>query len=236
MINNKTNYKIAMNLLGNSNIFKTLFLFIKWILVPKSALTLAKDIESKIKPGKNNLPEIIAIGYINEFFSKYIEYGKSKHQILETNRKIDLQKRVGDKIKDTLVELRKIRLKIKKFNPSRGDQLLETTRSFGVSQGIVTGKCLNVTSVIQAIPNNCIGIFHSSGTKYTTQLLKCVGIIFLNGSVTSHGAILAREQNIPAIVNPNAKLKNGEMIQIDGTSGKLKRIVDMSRYYIHNDI
>ena len=87
------------------------------------------------------------------------------------------------------------------------------------------GKELNIYSVKQIIPKNCIGIFPTSGTKYTVQFLKCRGIIFLNGAMTSHGAILAREFSIPAIVAPNTKINDGTLVSINGGQGKI-RILD----------
>jgi phosphohistidine swiveling domain-containing protein len=215
--------KLAMKMLGTTNIFKTFFLFIKWILKSQIAVDLANKIVSDINDSENKRSKIIAIGYLNEFFSKYLEFGKTNKEIVEINKKIDQKIKTGDKIADSLITLRDLRTKIKKFNRSKDDQVVPTRKSFGISQGIATGKVLNINNTKQIIPKNCIGLFPTSGIKYTTQFLKCIGIIFLNGGVTSHGAILAREFNIPAIVYPGLKINNNEIIEINGNNGNIKR-------------
>lgn len=200
-----------MNLLGLSNNFlKNIFIHVSWILKPQNAVYLAK---------KTN--DITAIGYLNEFFSKYLEFGKTNEQIVKINQKIDNNIKTSNKIANALIELRKIRLKIKNMNIIKVDQVIKTTKAFGVSSGVVKGKILNVTSTKQSIPQNCIGVFPTSGVKFTVQFLKCKGIVFLNGSVTSHGAIVAREFNIPAIVYPNLKIKNGRSIIVNGDTGNI---------------
>lgn len=213
--------KLAMKMLGTTNIFKTFFLFIRWVLKPQIAVDLANKIVLDINNSESKRSRIIAVGYLNEFFSKYLEFGKTNKEIVEINKKIDQKIKTGDKIADSLITLRDLRAKIKKFNRSKDDQVVPTRKSFGISQGIITGKVLNINNTKQIIPKNCIGVFPTSGVKYTTQLLKCVGIIFLNGSVTSHGAILAREFGIPAIVYPNLKIKNGKNIIIHGDTGNI---------------
>jgi phosphohistidine swiveling domain-containing protein len=215
--------KLAMKMLGTTNIFKTFFLFIKWILKPQIAVDLANKIVLDINDSENKRSKIIAIGYLNEFFSKYLEFGKTNKEIVEINKKIDQKIKTGDKIADSLITLRDFRTKIKKFNRNKGDQVVPTRKNFGISGGIVTGKVLNITSTKQIIPKNCIGIFPTAGTKYTTQFLKCIGIIFLNGGITSHGAILAREFNIPAIVYLGLKINDDEIIEINGNNGNIKR-------------
>lgn len=203
-----------MNLLGlSNNLIKNIFIHVMWIIKPQKAIDLAK---------KTN--DVVAIGYLNEFFSKYVGYGKTNKQIVEINQKIDNNVKTNDKIANALIELRKIRLKLKNLSASKRDQIIKTTKSFGISRGIVRGKILNITSTKQLIPKSCIGIFPTSGVKFTTQFLKCVGIIFLNGGVTSHGAILSREYDIPAVVSPNVNIDNGKDVLINGSTGDIKVI------------
>lgn len=215
--------KLAMKMLGTTNIFKTFYLFIKWILKPQIAVDLANKIVLDINDSKNKRSIIIAIGYLNEFFSKYLEFGKTNKEIVNLNRRVDKKIKTGNKIADSLIQLRNLRLQIKKYNTDNRDQLIPTTNNFGVSKGIVKGIAVNITNIKQIIPDNCIGIFPTAGIKYTTQFLKCIGIIFLNGGITSHGAILAREFNIPAIVYPRLKINDNEIIEINGNNGNIKR-------------
>jgi phosphoenolpyruvate-protein kinase (PTS system EI component) len=45
--------------------------------------------------------------------------------------------------------------------------------------------------------------------------------------MTSHGAILAREFKIPAIVSHNININDGQIVEIDGKNGTTK-VVDMN--------
>ncbi|MFZ3301716.1 MAG: PEP-utilizing enzyme [Microgenomates group bacterium] len=223
---NKKNNKRAMKLLGTTNIFKTFLTHVRWVLNPSLAVKLASEIYENTNKDKNIEPNIIAIGYLNEFFSKYIESGKTHEDIIKLNGQIDRQQKTSNKIANALIELREIRQKIKIKSKKNSDQVILTKTGLGVSQGVAVGKALNFKGTKQKVPNNCIGIFPTSGVKYTTQFLKCVGIIFKNGSITSHGAILARESKIPAIVFPYVDIIDNEAIEIDGIAGTVKRVVD----------
>lgn len=190
-----------------------LFRLVSFVLNPQKAVDYAN--KSRSNP--------YVIGYLNEFFFKYISFGKSKQEIIKINEIIDQDKKTNNKLINTLKKLRKIRKEIKNAIDDV-DQIIKTNTNFGVSGGIVKGKILNIISVKQRIPKNCIGVFQTSGTKYTTQFLKCVGIIFLNGAITSHGAILAREFKIPAIVSPNFRIKNYELVIINGGTGSVEPV------------
>lgn len=225
----------AKKLLGTTNIIKTIYLFIRWIFIPQECIELAKKLISKAKEKHdytNAHNTSIAIGYLNEFYSKYIFLGKTDEEILKINEQIDSRKRSTNKLINFLSELRKLRSEIKKITNNLGqkkdvDQVLKTDRTFGVSSGTVSGSILNISSNKQIIPKNTIGVFPTSGTKYTNQFLKCSGIIFLNGSITAHGAIIAREFKIPAIVSSHANFKDGTRIILNGKSGFIK-IIDIT--------
>ena len=214
-----------MKLLGlSTNFLKNIFIHISWILNPQKAVDLAQKIVSNLKNNEDKKTSIVAIGYLNEFFSKYLEYGKSNEKIVEINQKIDKNIKTDNKIANALIKLRTLRLELnKKYGVE--EQLVKTSKNFGVSSGIVDGAVLNITSPTIDIPNNCIGIFPTSGPKYTQQFPKCRGIIFLNGAMTSHGAILAREFGIPAIVAPNIKIKDGTKVSINGSNGTLTYLI-----------
>lgn len=219
-------YKEAMNLLGATNIFKYFFLHIKWILKPDETVKLADKIYKKVNSHNNMLARVVAIGYLNEFLSKYLEFGRTHEEVILINENIDKGIKTTNNIENTLIELRKIRQRIKKESLKGDDQTIVTKKGFGVSKGTVSGRVLNIHSATQNIPNNCIGIFPTSGTKHSTQFLKCLGIIFKNGSMTSHGAILAREFEIPAIVSPDININDNEQVEINGIEGTVKRVVD----------
>lgn len=225
--NDRYNY-LAMSILGTTNIFKSITITTSWIINPQRALSLAQELLNKINSIKNNsdkYPLIIAIGYINEFFTKYSSFGKSQKEIIKLNEIVDKGIKGDNKIINTLIELRKIRKIVNKNNDLyQQDQIIKTENTFGVSGGNVTGYIHNFKNQNENVPDSCIGIFPTSGVKFTTQFLKCKGIIFLNGAVTSHGSILARENNIPAIVAPKISIKNGTKVSIDGLNGIIKII------------
>ncbi|MEK7168746.1 MAG: PEP-utilizing enzyme [Patescibacteria group bacterium] len=191
-----------------------IFRLVSFILNPQKAINYANKFRS----------DPYTIGYLNEFFFKYISFGKSKAEVVKINEIVDQNIKTNNKLINALKVLRKIRKETKKINDE--DQIVKNNKSFGVSSGIIKGTILNINSTKQIIPKNCIGVFPTSGVKYTTQFLKCAGIIFLNGSITSHGAILAREFRIPAIVFPNIKIANGITVIINGIDGSVKRLVD----------
>jgi phosphohistidine swiveling domain-containing protein len=192
-----------------------IFRLVSFILNPQKAIDYANRFRSD--------PYII--GYLNEFFAKYISFGKSRSEAVIINEIVDRNIKTDNKLINALKELRRIRKEIKKKGDK--DQIIKTSKNFGVSSGITKGTVLNITDTKQVIPENCIGIFPTAGVKYTTQFLKCSGIIFLNGAITSHGAILAREYKIPAIVFPNLEINDGELVIIDGSTGNLKQAIDI---------
>lgn len=92
-----------------------------------------------------------------------------------------------------------------------------------VSQGSAEGKVLHIIINEKVIPQNSIGIFPNASPEFALQYPKCIGMIFLKGGQTSHGSIVAREFGIPAIIDPTAaSIKNGDKININGTTGDWK--------------
>jgi pyruvate,water dikinase len=62
----------------------------------------------------------------------------------------------------------------------------------------------------------------STDPGWTPLFLSAGGLVVETGGYLSHGAIVAREFGIPAVVNlPGIldRLKNGDMVEVDGTSG-----------------
>ena len=94
-------------------------------------------------------------------------------------------------------------------------------KGIAVSPGITAGKALHITTNEQEIPDNTIGIFSNASPQFSTQFPKCSGLLFLKGGQTSHGAIVAREFKIPAIISATAAtLGNGQAVELNGTTGE----------------
>lgn len=91
----------------------------------------------------------------------------------------------------------------------------------GVSAGIAEGVALRISDNQTAILEDTIGIFPNATPEFTTQFPQCSGIIFLSGGQTSHGAIVAREFSIPALVDASAKaIPNGSKVRLNGQTGQ----------------
>lgn len=89
-----------------------------------------------------------------------------------------------------------------------------------ISSGEVQGYAQIITSQYDSIKKETIGIFPNASPEFAILFPKCKGLIFLKGSATSHGAIVAREFGIPAIVDNNASfIENNTCIKINGSEG-----------------
>ena len=62
----------------------------------------------------------------------------------------------------------------------------------------------------------------STDPGWTPLFLRAAGLVVETGGYLSHGAIVAREFAIPAVVNLTgvlAELKDGDRVEVDGMSG-----------------
>jgi len=98
--------------------------------------------------------------------------------------------------------------------------LLKQGKGRGVSPGIVEGTVQIINHVDNKILADSICIFPNASPEFAIQFPKCKGIIFLKGGSTSHGAIVAREYDIPALIEESViNVSNGTKIKIDGKTG-----------------
>jgi phosphohistidine swiveling domain-containing protein len=110
-----------------------------------------------------------------------------------------------------------------KINTKKTTRTLLTGKGLGASQGKAKGFSKNITDNYKEIPKGTICIFPSASPQFSHQYPKCTGMIFSKGGQTSHGAIVAREFRIPAIIdNKTLGIQNGTEIEIDGTTGEWK--------------
>lgn len=94
------------------------------------------------------------------------------------------------------------------------------------SAGKVTGKARIVQTFSEALTltKDDILVTQATDPSWTPVFPFVKGIVLEIGGQLSHGAIVAREYGIPAIVNVQgamATLKDGQMITVDGMSGKI---------------
>ena len=75
----------------------------------------------------------------------------------------------------------------------------------------------------QELGTEYILVCPSTDPGWTTLFLNAVGLVVERGGMLSHGAIVARDFGIPAVLCPGAtkRLEDGAIIQVDGNSGKI---------------
>jgi phosphohistidine swiveling domain-containing protein len=97
----------------------------------------------------------------------------------------------------------------------------------GVSPGIARGRVRIVKSAddLPAVQEGEVLVVRSLEPTWTSAFLRAAGLVAQRGATLSHGAIVAREFALPAVVNvPEAmtRLKDGQEIKVNGTSGMVE--------------
>ena len=100
----------------------------------------------------------------------------------------------------------------------------ETYTGVGVSAGVATGKArvLLTPTNLQPSDRDYILVCPSTDPAWTPLFLHAAGLVMERGGLLSHGAVVAREYGVPAVVNiPNAtqRIIDGQMLQVDGNQG-----------------
>lgn len=91
----------------------------------------------------------------------------------------------------------------------------------GVSKGTAMGVAKHIKNNLVKIEDNTIGIFPNASVEFGIQFPKCKGLIFQKGGMTSHGAIVAREFGIPALIDEKCMgIQEESMININGDHGE----------------
>lgn len=97
-------------------------------------------------------------------------------------------------------------------------------RGIGCSSGQITGKACIITSVPKNVTfdQNSIIVAPSIDPGLTPLFLSSIGVVTEIGGILSHGATVAREYGIPAVVGvPHATqvIQEGQQITVDGSAG-----------------
>ena len=100
----------------------------------------------------------------------------------------------------------------------------ETYSGVGVSAGVGKGQArvLSQPSDIHPSDRNYILVCPSTDPAWTPLFLNASGLVMERGGMLSHGAVVAREYGIPAVVNISNATQNitdGQMIEVDGNNG-----------------
>src|SRR4030043_742910 len=98
----------------------------------------------------------------------------------------------------------------------------------GASPGIGSGKIKIIKNLadLDRMKQGDILVTRMTNPDMVVSMQKAAAIITDEGGLTAHAAIVSREMGIPAVVGTReatTKLKEGEVITVDGSSGKIYR-------------
>ncbi len=117
-----------------------------------------------------------------------------------------------------------------KYVQPRIDATVTEFKGIAVSPGIVTGKARVIlrTEDNEHVEPGEILVAPTTDPAWTPYFITAAGVVMDMGGVLSHGAIVAREYGIPAVVNVGSAsriIKTGQTVQVDAING-IVTIVD----------
>lgn len=179
----------------------------------------------------------------------FLDMGKSLYEEALLKRPDDifyLTPREADDIfkdKRAIIDIKKIiherKRGVKRFEKVKVSDLIDLTadnvddnpdmdavKGIGCSPGFIEGKACVLNDIGQShiLKPGEILVTHHTDPGWAPLFLVCGGLVTEIGGFLSHGATVAREYGIPAVVNATGalkKIKNGDTIRVDGTSGRV---------------
>ena len=105
----------------------------------------------------------------------------------------------------------------------KGEIILE---GLGASPGVASGKIkiINNLEDLHKMEQGDVLVTKMTNPDMVVSMQKAAAIVTDEGGLTAHAAIVSREMGIPAIVGTQeatTKLKEGEIITVDGSNGKI---------------
>ena len=99
-----------------------------------------------------------------------------------------------------------------------------TLRGVGVSPGVACGPVRVVSSSddLAAVEPGDVVVVGSLEPAWTIAFTRAAALVAERGATLSHGAIVAREFGVPAVVNVagcTTQLRTGQVVQVDGAKG-----------------
>ncbi len=99
-------------------------------------------------------------------------------------------------------------------------------QGMGVSPGVARGRArvVRTASELAAVEEGEILVVTALDPTWTSALAQAAGLIAERGAILSHGAIVAREFALPAVVNVDGaaqRLRNGQQLHVDGSRGSV---------------
>ncbi len=113
------------------------------------------------------------------------------------------------------------------YVPEQVETDVDVLKGLAVSPGVATGKArviLRTDSDTQLEAGEIL-VAPFTDPGWTPYFLPAIGIVMNQGSLLSHGAIVARELGIPAVTNVGHAtkiIKTGQRIQVDGNRGMVR--------------
>jgi phosphohistidine swiveling domain-containing protein len=97
----------------------------------------------------------------------------------------------------------------------------------GCSAGVVTGRARVVTELAacNALQPNEVLVTRFIDPSWTPVIGLVSGLVAEVGGLLSHGAVIAREYGLPAVLDVRGAtclIKTGQMVEIDGTGGTVR--------------
>jgi pyruvate,water dikinase len=99
----------------------------------------------------------------------------------------------------------------------------------GVSKGIVTATAsiAREPSELNAVGNGVVLVTHSTNPAWTPAFGRIAALVTESGGMLSHGAIMAREYGIPAVLGvrgATSLIASGEAITVNGAEGHVSPV------------
>jgi pyruvate,water dikinase len=102
-----------------------------------------------------------------------------------------------------------------------------------VSVGIVEGRARIVTNLSEAkLAKGDILVAPFTDPGWTPLFSLAAGLVTEAGGLMTHGAVVAREYGIPAVVGVDGatqKIKDGQFIRIDGRTGSISLLKEAAK-------
>lgn len=193
-----------------------------YYLIRKYTLMLARKYVELDILGEENEIWNLSMKDIIDFIHKDISASDLKH-VIENNKKYYR----SFKNYENETEIGTVDYQNYSTNKDRG------IYGVGCNNGIVTARARVIKDVseIEKLEKNDILVTKFTDTGWTTKFAKLSGIVTEYGGILCHTAIVSREYGIPCIVcayDAMKKIKDGELITINGTTGEIKIEKDSS--------
>lgn len=105
----------------------------------------------------------------------------------------------------------------------------ESLTGLGVSPGVVEGRVRRVLSVDDDIEPGEVLVASVTDTGHTAMFAYAAAVVTDIGGAASHAAIVAREFQIPCVVDTqvaSTKLADGQLVRVDGAAGTVTLLDD----------